>query len=32
MHELLARGLSILNHGVNVEDVPGPHRLADRGW
>ncbi len=25
-------GSSILDHGINVTDVPVPHRLAERGW
>jgi hypothetical protein len=26
------RGVSILDHGINVDDLPEPHRLAERGW
>lgn len=22
----------ILDHGINVDEIPGPHRLAERGW
>lgn len=22
----------ISNHGINVSDLPAPHRLAERGW
>jgi hypothetical protein len=27
-----ARDLSILDHGINVEEEPAPVRLAERGW
>lgn len=23
---------STLDHGINVEELPQPHRLAERGW
>jgi len=26
------RDPSILDHGINVADVPVPHRLSERGW
>jgi hypothetical protein len=22
----------ILDHGINVDEIPEPHRLAERGW
>lgn len=32
MYELLTRHQSTLDHGINVEDLREPHRLAERGW
>ena len=26
------RDASNLDHGINVGDLPAPHRLAERGW
>jgi pyridoxal 5'-phosphate synthase pdxS subunit len=28
----VSRGLGEAMVGINVEDVPEPHRLAERGW
>lgn len=28
----VSRGLGEAMVGINVEDVPAPHRLAERGW
>jgi pyridoxal biosynthesis lyase PdxS len=28
----VSRGLGEAMVGINVEDVPQPHRLAERGW
>ncbi|HEX6198180.1 MAG TPA: pyridoxal 5'-phosphate synthase lyase subunit PdxS, partial [Jiangellaceae bacterium] len=28
----VSRGLGEPMVGINVEDVPEPHRLAERGW
>ncbi len=28
----VSRGLGEAMVGINVDDVPAPHRLADRGW
>jgi len=27
-----SRGLGEAMVGINVADIPAPHRLADRGW
>ncbi len=24
--------LATLDHGINVDDIPHPHRLAEYGW
>jgi hypothetical protein len=24
--------VTILDHGINVDEIPEPHRLAERGW
>jgi hypothetical protein len=26
------RDSTILGHGINVDEIPQPHRLAERGW
>lgn len=26
------RESTILDHGINVDEIPQPHRLAERGW
>ena len=28
----VSRGLGEAMVGINVEDIPQPHRLAERGW
>jgi pyridoxal 5'-phosphate synthase pdxS subunit len=28
----VSRGLGEAMVGINVKDIPAPHRLADRGW
>jgi pyridoxal 5'-phosphate synthase pdxS subunit len=28
----VSRGLGEAMVGINVSDLPAPHRLADRGW
>jgi pyridoxal 5'-phosphate synthase pdxS subunit len=28
----VSRGLGEAMVGINVEEIPAPHRLADRGW
>ena len=28
----VSRGLGEAMVGINVEDLPAPHRLAERGW